>query len=723
MKRILEFISQYLQTEGGRDYLKNISEENDIEKIKERFEEFKRYSVLLRKKNFLLPDFKKLEAGTSISKYFVWFRNYLRDVIEIRREIENLKEDADSYLPFDYEILSFYQKLEMTFDDEGNIKDTASQILREIREKKRELYQEIERKIKISIEKFKKENILRDEEIYYKEGRFTICLKTLPQNVKLIAYSRSGESYFVEPEDIVIFNSKFRHYEDMEKEEERKILNQIFSEYNDLKEEISELVYYISKLDYYTSLFLFTNKISGEIPQFGKEKKFKLINTYHPLLKIKLQNKCVPYTIEIPEKESVLLVTGPNGGGKTTFLETIYLLIEMIKRGIPVPSSSQSYFYIPEKIFMAGFEERSKIEEGFSSFTLYLEEIKKSLSESFQDKLVLLDEFMGNTDPEEGGNLGVGILREYRDKNIKTICATHNDKIKSYLREEKGVLISAFTLDLDVLSPTYKIELMKISPSYALLVARKCNLPESIFEKMPESTEIIDRIYRMKAEIDKEKKELEKERENLKKEREKLESEYKKELKRKIEEWSKEINKILKEFEEKKDKRILKKAIQRIEEKKTEVEERIPSRLEIGNFYSVKESSVKGKLLEIKGDKAVLDVKGKKMEVPVSYLREPTEEKIQKEIDINLYSIPLPSRVLSIRGMEKEEAEELVERFLYDARAAGYNEVRIVHGEGKGILKKMVFDVIKNIDFVEEYFHPSWNEGGDGVTVIRFKKT
>ncbi len=723
MKRILDFISQYLQTEGGFNYLKDLKEENEIEKIKERFEEFKRYSLLLRKRNFSLPDFKKLDPGTSISKYFVWFRNYLRDVIEIRREIENLKEDSDFYLPLDYEILSFYQKLERTFDDEGNIKDTASQTLREIREKKRDVYREIERKIKVSIEKYKRENILRDEEIYYKEGRFTICLKTLPQNVILVAYSRSGESYFVEPEDIVNFNTKFKHYEDMEKEEERKILNQIFSEYNDLKEEIADLSYYISKLDYFTALFLSTNKIGGEIPQFGKERKFKLINAYHPLLKIKLQSKCVPYNIEFSEENNVLLVTGPNGGGKTTFLEAIYLLIGMIKRGIPVSSSSQSYFYIPDKIFMAGFEERSKIEEGFSSFTLYLEEIRKSFSESFKDKLVLLDEFMGNTDPEEGGNLGVGILREYRDRNIKTICATHNDKIKSYLRGEKGILISAFTLDLDILSPTYKIEVMKVSPSYALLVARKCLLPESIFEKMPETTEIIDKIYRMKSEIEKEKKELEKEREILKKEREKLESEYKKELKRKIEEWNKEINRILKEFEEKKDKRILKKVVKKIEEANSEIGERIPSRLEIGNFYSVKESSVSGKLLEIKGNKAVLEVNGKKMEVPMSYLREPTKEKLQKVIDINLYSIPLPSRVLSIRGMEKEEAEELVERFIYDARAAGYNEIRIVHGEGKGILKKMVFDVIKNIDFVEEYFHPSWNEGGDGVTVIRFKKT
>lgn len=722
MKRILDIISQYLQTEGGSNYLKDLKEENEIEKIKERFEEFKRYSFLIRKKNFSLPDFKKLDPGTSISKYFVWFRNYLRNVIEIRREIENLQEDADFYLPLDYEILSFYQKLEMTFDDEGNIKDTASQTLREIREKKRDVYREIERKIKVSIEKYKRENILRDEEIYYKEGRFTVCLKTLPQNVILVAYSRSGESYFVEPEDIVTLNSKFRHYEDIEKEEERKILNQIFSEYNDLKEEISDLYYHISKLDYFTALFLFTYEIRGEIPQFGKEKRFKLINAYHPLLKIKLEDKCVPYTIEFTEENDVLLVTGPNGGGKTTFLETVYLFIEMIKRGIPVPSSSQSYFYIPDKIFMAGFEERSKIEEGFSSFTLYLEEIKKSFSESFKDKLVLLDEFMGNTDPEEGGNLGVGILREYRDRNIKTICATHNDKIKSYLREEKGILISGFTLDFDNLSPTYKIEVMKVSPSYALLVAKKSGLPESIFEKMPESTEIIDRIYRMRSEIEKEKKELEKERESLKKEREKLESDYKKELKRKIEEWSKEINRILKEFEEKRDKRILKKAIQKVEEIKSEIEEKIPSKLEIGNIYTVKESSVSGKLLEIKGDKAILEVKGKKMEVPLNYLREKEEEKVQKEIDINLYSITLPSRVLSIRGMEKEEAEELVERFIYDARAAGYKEVRIVHGEGKGILKKMVFDVIKNIDFIKEYFHPSWNEGGDGVTVIRFKK-
>jgi len=494
LDRILNLISQGLQTEEGRNYLYSLSEENDIEKIKKRYDEFQKYSNLLRKKDFSFPEFKKFEGNTSLSQYFVWFRNYLKNLIEIRREIENLEEDPDYYLSIDYKLLSFYQKLENIFDDKGHIKDTASQKLSQIRDKKREIYREIEKKIKFSIRKYKEEGILRDEEIYYKEERFTVCLKTLPKNAILVAYSRSGESYFVEPDNIVNLNTKFRHYDSLEKEEERRILNEMFITFNGLKEEIDEVIHYVSKLDYMGALFKFTNTISGHIPKFGKEKRFIFKDTYHPLLKIKLREKCVPYNIEFDEKNEVLLVTGPNGGGKTSFLESIYLLICMIKRGIPVPASSQSYFYIPDKIYMAGFEERSKIEEGFSSFTLYLEEIKKSLSYREGDKLVLLDEFMGNTDPEEGGNLGVAILREFRDREIKTICATHNDRIKSYLRDERGILISAFTLDFEKLIPTYRIEIMKVSPSYAILVAKKCGLPESIFEKLPESAEILDQI-------------------------------------------------------------------------------------------------------------------------------------------------------------------------------------------------------------------------------------
>jgi len=724
LDRILNLISQSLQTEEGRSYLYSLPEEKDIQKIKERYDEFRKYSNLLRKKDFSLPEFKKFEAGTSLSKYFVWFRDYLKNLIEIRREIENSEEDADYYLPIDYELLSFYQKLENTFDDEGHIKDTASPKLSEIRGKKREIYKEIEKKIKISMRKYRNEGILRDEEIYYRENRFTVCLKTLPKNAILVAYSRSGESYFVEPDDIVNLNTKFRHYDNLEKEEERRILNEIFITFNELKEEIDEVIHYVSKLDYMSALFKFTNLISGEIPEFGKEKKFVFKDTYHPLLKIKLGEKCVPYNIEFDEKNEVLLVTGPNGGGKTSFLESIYFLIGMIKRGIPVPASSQSYFYIPEKIYMAGFEERSRIEEGFSSFTLYLEEIKKSLSDTTEDKLVLLDEFMGNTDPEEGGNLGVAILREFRDREIKTICATHNDRIKSYLKDEKGILISAFTLDLEKLVPTYRIEVMKISPSYAILVAKKCGLPESIFKKLPESAEILDRLYRMKAEIEREKKEIEKEKERLSKEKEEIEKEYRKKLKKKIEEFEKEIRELLKKFEKEKDKKVLKKAVKKIEKLREEEEEEMPEKIEEGEIYAIKGGDIKGKLLKIKGEKAVLDVKGKKMEVPLSYLRKAREKKEEEKlIELKSYTLPLPSRVLSIRGMKKEDAEELVIRFLYDARAAGYNEVRIVHGEGKGVLKKMVFDVIKNIEFVDNFYHPPWNEGGDGVTVVKFKKT
>ncbi|MEN3044962.1 MAG: Smr/MutS family protein [Candidatus Hydrothermales bacterium] len=722
MEKILNFISQFIQTEEGRKYLYELKEEEEIENIRKRYDEYRMYSELLRRKFFSIPEYKKYETSISISKYFVSFRDYLRKIFEIKREIVSIKQDVDFFLPINESILSFYQRLELTFDDEGNIKDSASETLQKIREKKRSLYKDIEKKLKSIIENFRKENILRDEEIHFKEGRFTLCLKTLIPNTILVSYSRSGESYFVEPEEIVNLNVKFRHLEEIEKEEEKRILNNIFLIYNDLKNEISELINYVTKLDYYQAIYLFADRISGEIPQFGKEKKFKLIYCYHPLLKVILDKKCVSYDIEFDEDKEVLLVTGPNGGGKTTFLEAIYLLIRMIKRGIPVPASSLSYFYIPDRIFMAGFEERSKIEEGFSSFTLYLEEIKNSINNSSQHKLVLLDEFMGNTDPEEGGNLGVGILKDLRDRKIKTICATHNDKIKTYLQDEKGILISAFTLDFESLKPTYRIEVMKVSPSFATFVARKCGLPESIFQKMPQSQELIDKIYKLKSEIEKEREELNKEKENLKKEKERIEQEYKRNLKKKIEEFSKEITKILREFELKREKKILKEAIKKIEEKKEELETDKLKNLKIGEIYSLKDGSTFGKLISIKGDKALLEISGKKIEIPISFLREKKEKFEEEKIKVNSYTFPLPPRVLSIRGMNREEAEELLERFLYDARAAGYNEVRIVHGEGKGILKKLVIDVIKNMDFVAEFFHPSWNEGGEGVTIVRFRK-
>ncbi len=700
-----------------------MKETDDINLIKDRYEEYKKYEKIFRKKTLLLPSFKEFEIGKSAVKYFLFLRDYIRDVLRLEREIKEIGENSEEFLEIEEEITSFYQKLENTFDDEGNIKDEASPELKEIREKKRYTYKEIEKNIKLPMQNYLKEGILRDEEIYYREGRFTLCLKTLPKNAILVSYSRSGESYFVEPEEIVNLNTKFRHLEEREREEERRIINKIYNEFVSLKNEIYQMVYCIAKLDYYGALFNFTREICGEIPEFGYEEKIYLKNAYHPVLKIKLNRKCVPYNILFDKENSVLLVTGPNGGGKTSFLEAIYLLIKMIKLSIPVPASSDSYFYIPRVIFRAGFEERSKIEEGFSSFTLYLEEIKKALENRIERKLVLLDEFMGNTDPEEGGDLGVAILKEFRDRKIKTICATHNDKIKSFLKNEKGFLVSAFTMDIKKMKPTYRLELMKMSPSYAILVAKKCGLPPSVFEKLPESAKIMEKIYSLKKEIEREKIEIKKEKEKLRKEKEEIEKEYKKKLKEKIEKFEEEIRNLIKKFEKEKKRKILKEIRKKIEEKREkEIEEvRLKQAPVVGRTYGILGTGAVGKLIGMKGEKAVLEVKGKKMEVPLSYLRE-VKESEEKEIEIKSYSLPLPSRVLSIRGMKKDDAEELIIRFLYDARAAGYNEVRVVHGEGKGVLKKLVFDVIKNIEFVEDFYHPPWNEGGDGVTVIKFKK-
>lgn len=720
MDRILNKISEYILTKEGEVLLEKRKPSDDIEEIKRRYNEYKRFEFIFRKKALSIPVYSPPDA-ISLNRFFVYLKNYLEEFLEFYDSLEEFKEIREEYLGSVSWVRDFKKLLDKTFDDEGKIKDTASYNLKYIREKKRETYREIEKTIKGSIERYRKMDILRGEEIYYREGRFVLCLKTLPSDGVLVSYSRTGESFFVEPYSVISLTNKFKRLEEEEIEEEKRILRDISKRFDSIKEDFEFIKRGIGIFDMYNAIYNFANSIDAEVPEFGYEKKLRLKRAYHPLLKLSLNNKCVPYNVEVKEGFFLFLITGPNGGGKTTFLSAVYLLTEMVMRSIPVSADSDSYFYIPKKIYRAGFEERDKLEEGLSSFTFYLDIIKKSFVENEERKFVLLDEFMGNTDPEEGGSLGVGILKEYIERGIFTITATHNEKIKSLLKDQEGVLMGGFSMDVDSMKPTYVLEVGKVSPSYALYVARKVGLPSSVFDKIPDSAKVFDTIYTMKKEIEKEKEFILKEKMRLEERKDKIEREYREELKKKIKRFEKELENLKKEFKTYKKEESLRKMERKIKEVRMEEEKvKIPKELVKGRYYGILGSGVKGKLIEKKGNKAILEVEGKKMELSIMYLRE-IEEKDEEKVDIRSYTLPLPSRVISIRGMSAEEAEEIIIRFLYDARAAGYKEVRVVHGEGKGILKNIVKKVTNNIGFVKKIFHPPWNEGGDGVTVIQLE--
>jgi len=643
------------------------------------------------------------------------------------------------------------------FDFEGEIKDSASDNLRSIRKKKRQLRQNIVSELNGMIKSLQTKNFLHDDIITQRDGRFVIPIKEGSATfVNGIVHGRSGSksSVFIEPQEVVKINNDL----DLISEEERKEIYRIKCEYTKQilqnKDEIIANTKILQKLDFYYAVARFSNLLDAKIPKIIQKPNLKFYQARHPILILNYKDieKVIPFDLELGNKFKLLLISGPNTGGKTVTLKTVGLLTLMALSGLPIPAKEDSEIGLFSTVF-ADIGDFQSLEDSLSTFSSHISNIKEMLINGDANSLVLIDEIGAATDPEQGSALAQSILENLTQKQVTGVITTHYTALKVFAEKNENCVNAAMQFDPDNHIPTYSFKLGLPGNSFAIEVASQLGLDGKLIQRAKglagsqnvELTELIKKMatekkelayqsyqYKLKTALFKQKiKEYEDKIEQQKQETKEIKKNSVKQARDFLTTMQKELNKEISEIKksEKANKqKLFKKTYQKISKKNAsfrEKEEELSGikkkqiqDIFVGQLVWMKDFDSEGEVVEISANLVKVDVNGITFSTTAENLFQ-TEKKQKKNFSQKNVLLKMKAKLeLKILGYRFDEAQPEIENFLDRAILNGLKTVRIVHGKGTGILKQKVRQFLRTNKNVTDFFSPPPESGGDGVTVV-----
>lgn len=769
--KILNVISRFSHSDASREYVLHIlpfKNKEDIEKRFGQIQEIRRLSqegTPLRLSHFedisqliekIRPEGTLLEPLELLSILSV-----LRIISAISSQVRERKDlpllmELTAHLTGFPEILS---RIEKTLDSEGNILDDASPELSDLRIRIRSIEKKIRKRLEEMVRDRRIVPFLQDNFIIQRSGRWVIPVRMdskgrIPGVVHDI--SRSGETAFIEPLEIIGVANELENLIAEEKAEVIRILRAICSKIRIVAVEIKAQYKTIVYIDVLNSIARFSDYLKMNIPEINALSIIKLVGARHPLLilleKDNAIKEVVPLDLNLGGDNRVMVITGPNAGGKTISIKTIGLLLFMALSGIPVPCDSSSTFPLVNEILVDIGDEQS-IEGSLSTFSAHITNISEILKRADSKTIVLMDELGTGTEPAQGAAIACAVLNSLEEKGPLVFATTHLLDIAGFAHRTEGMVNASMEFDQETLSPLYRLKAGEPGQSYALEIARRYGMPEDTISSAKEmlgslKMEFHNLITDMKekrvqyeealTELQGHKRELEgkerflKERlaeaENQK--REILKNTYE-EAKNIISDTKRQINAILEEVKREKSREVRKKLLkteQQVEERLKE-HDREPSlsidEIKVGDVVFVKSIGYDAEVLTIdrKHNHVRVKVGSKDIEVPVSDLSHSKKRYPEKEI--YGYTVQREEEIipfqLNIVGLRVDEAMSRLEPFLNHASIADINEVTIIHGVGTGALLKAVRSYLKEHPLVKEFRKGELSEGGNGVTIVKMK--
>jgi DNA mismatch repair protein MutS2 len=696
-------------------------------------------------------------------------------LLKTEKKYPLIKERAEKIQTF----TELEEKITQCIGEDGIILDRASPDLKKIRREIIKEEQTIKNKLETIIRSSQFSTIIQEPIITIRQNRYVIPIKQ-ERRIKFPGIvhdkSDSGATLFVEPIEVVELNNTLRQLIKDEEREILKILQKLTAFVGEKAPEINDSVLILGKIDFIYARAVLANNMKAVEPKLNQKGFVNLIQARHPLLK----NYVVPINIRLGKDFDILLITGPNTGGKTVTLKTVGILTLMAQCGLHIPAAEGSEIAVFKKIFCDIGDEQS-IEQNLSTFSSHMKYIVQILSWTDSNSLILLDELGAGTDPTEGAALGMAVLDFLRKEKSKVIATTHHDTLKTYAYLTEGVNNARVEFDEKTLKPTFQISIGLPGKSCAFIIARSLGLaPEVILRAQSFLSQEKIKADSLIEKIEQDKKLIEKEKNLIKITREEsfeIKDRLKKEL-NKIEENKNEIilrayqeaEKILKETQNRAEKIIEKmnkkrtintqskdyplKEMQAInKEIKDEIakikppvcvqrtgrgEELIKNQnIRIGDYVLIKNLNKKGIVLSIKSEKCKVQVDNMKMLVSTFNIEkidkpyEITKNIIKKKDTItkelinrdNLYLTKMKTfkNNIFLRRFRVEEARLMLEKYLDDAYLLGVSPVYVIHGRGKGVLREEVKKLLDRTPNIKSFRSGDASEGGIGVTVVYFK--
>ncbi|NNE16499.1 MAG: endonuclease MutS2 [Saprospiraceae bacterium] len=777
--KILERLSVSAMGQPAHDLMVNMKLFNNKKRIEQMLDEVLEYLKCIEMQfEFPIVNYSSIIDELRLLRtvdYVLEIDSYIKLYVHIK-SIYNIviffkEKERKEALPILYNIASqieineaLLQKFDRIFTDDGKIKPTASPELKKIFSAISSKERELEQVFKSLIAKYKKSGLLNDSIESYKNSRRVLTVNAEnKRKVKGIIHDESGtgKTVFIEPDEVMGINNDLFELEASKRHEVYKILKSLS---NDLRPYLDDFLLWqriLVRYDVIRSKALFSKSYNGIKPKIVENGEIEVKEGYHPLLFILNEEqgkKTVPFSLKLNNENRILVISGPNAGGKSVTLKALGLNQLMLQAGILIPVNEDSSFKIFSKV-MIDIGDQQSLEGDLSTYSSRLIHMKNFIDKADQKSLVLMDEFGSGSDPKMGGAIAEAVLHKLVAKKCNSLITTHYSNIKNYAYKSKHIVNGAMLFDKEELQPTYILKTGQPGSSFAFEIANKIGLGKDVLKyaknKAGKDTELVDRLL---VDLQDEKKQLdeqllnafdeqhrlkklienyEKMKDDLDIRRKKLKLEAREKKYLNISDYEKELQKLIKEIKEEKNLEKAKNISKGIKAKKADTKDEISNLteevfnneiskvkdLKIGQFVKLRSGGDPGKVIDFNDKRVKLEMGLLQFEVPRSELMlsdRPIESRSKSITTDTKYNPSNLESKLDIRGYTRQDALDSIEEFLDNSLMSSATMLKVLHGKGSGVLKKTLWTKAKEYKDIKKIWHPEEEFGGTGVTYISF---
>ena len=664
-------------------------------------------------------------------------------------------------------------------DDHGELYDNASPTLAEIRRTKARKAAEVDAQVNNTLARAKREGWApSDAEVTIRDGRPVIpLLTTHRRKIRGLIQDESAtrQTAFVEPSEVVELGNDLRELEFDERHEIQRILLAFSDRLRPLLPQLDEAYRFLARIDFLRAKARVAVELNASVPILHTEPRIEWMDARHPILYLQKKDGVVPFSLTLGEEQRILIISGPNAGGKSVCLKAVGLIQYMLQCGMPVPLRPTSECGMFSSIFIDIGDQQS-IDNDLSTYTSHLQNMKALLAEAREDTLFLLDELGGGTEPRSGCAIAEAVLEELYGKEAFGVVTTHFADLKLLADRMPGVVNGAMLFDTDAMRPLYRLAVGHPGSSFAFEIAESIGFPKEVLDKAGEKVgreqlnfeHQLQQLELDKREIARQKEELrvaddflnevtqkyQRLNDNLQARRHEIIGNARREAQQILTDANRTVERTISDIKSAKaEKEATQQARARLAEATRENEElsikneklvaaattqslsqpdALSLPIAVGSIVRIDGQDTFGQVVEIKGKKAVVESNSLRMSIPLDRLtgtakqKIPTSKKPAVQTFSSIYDEMNEKRAhfnptLDLRGHRAEEALDMLHKFIDEAILLSEKEIRILHGKGYGILMQVIHQELKSIREVRT-FHPEKVElGGVGVTIVELR--
>ncbi len=717
----------------------------------------------------LRPLLKKIHMGAVLTlEELVDIRSTLYAMRNVKEFFKGLEIEAPTLKEWAHgiEILGqLERRLENTLDEHGSLRDDASVELRRLRTEIQTTQNRIKERVGAALRAPENQKYFQEAIVTLRDERYVIPVKAeyrrfFPGIVH--DQSATGATLFVEPMAIVELNNDVKQLVLSEQHEVERILRDLSQQIGGQQDILQENLSVLADFDFTFAKAKLAEDMDAQQPVMNREGRAHLRQARHPLIP---RDRVVPIDIELGNAYTMLLITGPNTGGKTVSMKTFGLLVLMAQSGCFLPTAPDSTLPVYQNIY-ADIGDEQSIEQSLSTFSAHMTHIVDILSKVEADDLVLVDELGAGTDPEEGAALAMAILERLLAVKAATVATTHYSELKTFAYTREGIENACVEFDVKSLRPTYRLLIGIPGASNAFAISRRLGLSEAIIlraqqlvkEDHAQFEHVVNELEREKLAYEQHNAELAERQQRVTRLEQKVEaakedlSKRKGELIRKAREQSaalvrrtrREAEDIIDSLKKQYDDQGIHARQQAIQEARKRLDEAASAarpgimgqkhlgqkvdakNLMVGDVVYLPKLDQKGTVVEISGREVTVQLGSLRTTQKAASCRFLSHAEKEKSAKSNatggfLRKTAHVSREIDIRGLMVNEAEVVVGKFIDDAQMAGLTQILVIHGKGTGALRKGIHEYLKRHRSVDHFAFADLDEGGSGATVVFLK--